>query len=104
MTPDEEVRRAGEARQVLDAPIFQQARKNLEDQMAQLRRNVPIRETEMHTRLILMEQLADRFFGYFEQLAQTGRMAEIHMAEERERQSMIDRGLAMFRTTGRNGM
>lgn len=104
MTPDEELRRGGEARQMIDSVIFQQARADLEGQLAGLRRAVPIRDQEMHTRLILMEQLSGQFFAYFEQLAQTGRMAEMHLRDQREKQSMLDRGLAIFRTGGRNSI
>ena len=104
MTLEEELRRAGEARQVLDAPIFQAARQDIEAQLAQLRRTVPIRETEMHTRLILMEQLWSNLLGYFEQIAQTGKMAEIQMEERRKQQSLVEKGLAIFRTGGRNAL
>ncbi len=102
MTLEDELRHAAEARQMLEAPIFVAARANLESQLASLRRSVPIRETEMHTRLILMEQLAQTFFGYFEQLAQTGRLAELQLEEKRKQQSLMERGIAMFRTGGRN--
>ena len=104
MTLEEEIRRAGEARQVLDAPMFVAARKDIEAQLAQLRRTVPIRETEMHTRLILMEQLWSNLLGYFEQIAQTGKMAELQIEERRQQQSMLERGLAIFRTGGRNAL
>ena len=97
-----EVIRAGEARQILEAPIFVAARKNLEEQLASLRRASPIRDTDMHTRLVLMEQLMGSFFAYFEQLAQTGRMAEMQLRQEEEKRSALDRGLAWFRTSGRN--
>jgi len=104
MTLEDELRKAAEAKQVLEAPIFIAARANLEAQLAEARRVVPIRETEMHTRLILMEQLAQRFFGYFEQIAQTGKMAQIQLEKSREQQSMLERGIAMFRTSGRNAL
>jgi hypothetical protein len=104
MTLEEEIRRAGEARQVLDAPVFQAARKDIEAQLAQLRRTVPIRETEMHTRLILMEQLWANLLGYFEQIAQTGKMAELQIQEARRKQSLVEQGLAIFRTGGRNAI
>lgn len=104
MTPEQELRRAGDARSVIESALFQEARKNLEDQLASLRRSVPLRDTDMHTRLILMEQLSGQFFAFFEQLAQTGRMAELHLQEMRERQSLMDRGLAIFRTGGRNAI
>lgn len=102
MTLEEEMRRAGSARQVIDSEIFQEARRNLESQLGNLRRTVPLRDTDMHTRLILMEQLSVQFFEFFDMLAQTGRMAEMHLAQERERQSLVERGLAIFRTGGRN--
>lgn len=104
MTSEQELRRAGDARQVIDSVIFQEAKTSLEDQMAHLRRSVPIGATEMHTRLILMEQIAGQFFGFFEQLAQTGRMAELHLDEQRRQQSLMEKGLAIFRTGGRNAV
>lgn len=104
MSLESEVQRAGEARQVLESQVFIDARKYIDDTLAQLRRNVPIRETEMHTRLILMEQLWGNLLGFFEQLAQSGRMAEIKLAEEQRQRNLIERGLAVFRTTGRNAI
>lgn len=96
-----EVHRAGEARQILDSPMFQAAKTNMEAQLAQVRRSVPISDTDMHTRVILMEQLYANFISYFEQIAQTGRMAEIQLRQEEEKRSMLERGIAMFRTQGR---
>lgn len=104
MTPEQELIRAGEARQLLQSALFIEARKNLEEQLASLRRSVPIRETEMHTRLIIMEQLKENFFGFFEQLAQTGRMAELHLQEKERQRSLLERGMLMFRTGGRNAL
>ena len=104
MTPDEELRRAGEAEQILRFPIFEEACKNIEGQLAQLRRVVPISDSGMHTRLILMEQLWGNLLGYFEQLAQTGKMARIQLEQEEQKRSLMERGIAMFRTTGRNGI
>ena len=96
--------RARQARAMLDSALFQEARKDLEGQMQHLRRTVAISSSEMHTRLILMEQLADRFFGFFEQLAQTGQMAELELAEEERRRGLIERGLLMFQRGGRGAL
>lgn len=104
MTPETEIRRAGDARQILDAPIFVEAKKHIEEQLAQVRRSVPIRDTEMHTRLILMEQLWGNLLGYFEQLAQTGKFAEAALVEKERQRGIIERGVAMFRTGGRNAL
>lgn len=104
MSPDQELARAGEARQMLNSSLFQEARASLESQLAQVRRSVPISATEMHTRLILMEQLKEQFFGFFEQLAQTGRMVELQLEEQRHQRGLIEKGIAMFRTSGRNAV
>lgn len=104
MSPEQELHRAGEARQMLNSMLWQEARADLESKLAQLRRTVPISSTEMHTRLILMEQVKEQFFGYFEQMAQTGRMAEIQMEQDRQQRSLIEKGIAMFRTGGRNAV
>lgn len=104
MSPEQELHRAGEARQMLNSTLWQEARADLESKLAQLRRTVPISSTEMHTRLILMEQVKEQFFGYFEQMAQTGRMAEIQMEQDRQQRTLIERGIAMFRTGGRNAV
>ena len=97
-----EIIRAGEARQVLDAPVFQAARKNLEEKLAATRRSVPLSDTDMHTRVILLEQLAGHFFDYFEQIAQTGKLAEVQLRKAEEQRSAFERGIALFRTKGRN--
>jgi hypothetical protein len=104
MTPEEELSRAGEAEQMLRSAIFQQARVNIEGQLAEARRIVPIRDTDMHTRLVLMEQLWGNLVAYFEQIAQTGKMAQVQLAEKQRQQSLIERGIAMFRTSGRNAI
>lgn len=104
MTPEQERLRAGEARQMLDSALFQAARNDLEEKLAQLRRTVPISSTEMHTRLILMEQLKEQFFGYFEQIAQTGKLADIQLEQERKRRSLLEEGIALFQRNGRNGV
>lgn len=102
MTPQEEIARAGEARQVLEAPIFLAARKNLEEQLQTLRRNAPIKDSDLHTRIILMEQIFGYLMTYFEQIAVTGKMAEVTLRQEEERRSFLDRGLALFQARGRN--
>lgn len=102
MSPEQEVQRAGEAVQILKSPLFVAAREHLVKQMAEARRAVPMTESLMHTRLILAEQLMGYFFDYFEQIAQTGRLAEMKLEEERQRRSLAERGIAMFKTLGRN--
>jgi len=104
LTADEELRRAGEARQMIEQRIFQEARKSIESQLEQARRSVPIRDVDMHTRLILMEQLWHNFVGYFEQIAQTGKLAELEIAERQRREKTFIENILSFRTGGRNSV
>ncbi len=97
-----EIQRAGEARQILDSAMWQAAKATIESQLSQARRNVPIKDQDMHTRLILMDQLWGSLLAYFEQIALTGKMADIQLRQEEERRSMFQEGVAMFRKLGRN--
>jgi hypothetical protein len=83
-TPEEELIRAGQAREVLDSVVFKEACARIEESLAEQRRRVPMRETDMHTRLILTEQLWSNLKDYLEQTAQTGKFAEFEI-ERRKR-------------------
>lgn len=104
MNLEEELRRAAEARQLIDSPLFQQARKVIEEQMANARRRVPIDNTAMHTRLILMEQVADSFFSYFEQIAQTGKLAQFEIDQQAQKQRSFAELIMSFRSSGRGSL
>jgi len=104
MTPEQELRKAAEAEQILNSVIFQEAIANIGEQLATVRRTVPIKDQDMHTRLILMEQLWGNLLGFFQQLAQTGKMAQIQLREQERQRSLIEQGIAMFRGSGRNSI
>ncbi len=72
---DEEIARGNRARQLLDDPLMVEAIQAMKDQLALLRRDVSVRDRDMHTRLILTEQLLDRFLAYFQGVMQSGDMA-----------------------------
>lgn len=108
MTPEDlqrqQIQRAGEARQILDSRMFQEARADIEGTLASLRRSVHISQTDMHTRIILMEQLWARLLDYFEQIGQTGKMAQLNLEEiKKQRESWLQR-LREFTTTGRGAL
>lgn len=108
MTPEDErakqIARAGEAQQLLDSRLFQEAKDDIDSTLADLRRTVPISATDMHTRIILMDQLWGKLQDYFVRIAQSGKMASLEIAEqEQRRKSIMDRVLS-FRTTGRNSL
>jgi hypothetical protein len=102
VTLEEEMLRAGEARQVLESTVFQAAIKDIEEQMAAARRSVPIRDTEMHTRIILMGQLWDNLVGYLQRLADTGRFAQLELEKRAKWRQAMEAGLQTFRAGGRN--
>jgi hypothetical protein len=82
-TPQEELVRAGQAQQIIESALFKEMRERVESTMAMQRRQVPLRETDMHTRLIIMEQLWGNLIDFFEQTAQTGKLAELQIQQER---------------------
>lgn len=103
MTPQEEIRLAGDARHVLDNPVFQAAKKEIYEKLRHVRRTISTNVSpEQIADLVRVEQVADQFFDYFELVIQTGKMGEAHLAQEQAQQSFKDRGLALFRTIGRN--
>lgn len=87
-TSDDEARRGERARLLMQDPIFKEACQALDDQLTQLRSIVPIQDVDMHTRLILMEQLKTQFVSYFTGVMQSGEMArqELKLRESAIRQ------------------
>jgi hypothetical protein len=77
-------RRGQEADLLLKHPLLQEARQSFYDDLAQQRRGVPIRDTDLHTRLVLAEQVAARVFDYLEAVIRQGEAANL-MLRERER-------------------
>jgi hypothetical protein len=102
MSPEEEVIRAGEARQILDSRMMADARKNLEDQLAALRRSVPIKDTDMQSRIILMEHMYVLLMSWFEQIAQTGKMAELTLRQREQQRYLSELNMKAFHDVGRN--
>jgi hypothetical protein len=90
-TPEDELRRAGDAKEILENEFFKEACKQIEDGLKAQRNAVPVRDTDMHTRLILTEQLWDSLKKYLEITAQTGKFAEF---EIKKRESFLKRFVA----------
>lgn len=96
--------RANDAKTILNSPLWQEAKKDVEGKLEYLRRSVPITATDMHTRIILMEQLWGFLTDYFEKIAQTGQIEALRLQEEQRKRSLIEQGIAMFRSGGRNAL
>ncbi len=65
--------------------MWQEAVKHIEQSLAAQRQAVPLRETEMHTRLIIAEQVFVKLQDFFQQIVDTGQMAESTLFEGRQR-------------------
>lgn len=104
MKPEEELQRAREATSLMANPLFKQAREDLYGKLQALRRAAQPTQTELHSRLILMEQLADQFFGFFEQIAQTGIFAQDFMEQTERRNRGFMQRLQQYVSLGRNGL
>jgi hypothetical protein len=81
MSPEEEKVRAGEAKQILDSRMFQEACQRVADSLAEQRRRVPVRDTDMHTRLIITEQLWGNIKDWLQMTADTGRFADFEIQQ-----------------------
>lgn len=84
MGPEEEVIRGGDAAQVLDAPIFVEAKKAIEEGIRRQMAAVPMSDQTMHTRLILALQMWDTLEKYLENVRQTGEIAQLQIAQQDE--------------------
>ena len=79
----DEIKRGAEARMILDHELVREAFASFREQLAAQRQRVGIKDTEMHTRLILTEQCANAFELWFRQVIDTGKMADIALRKPR---------------------
>lgn len=76
-----EIDRGAEAQAIFNTPVFIEAREYIESQLRTLRSQVPIRDTEMHTRLILMEQLWHMLLSHLEGAMSNAEFARAQMQQ-----------------------
>lgn len=82
MTPEEEIIRAGEARQVFDSRIFQEVKAKIEDGIKSQMVKVPLSDQTMHTRLITTLQLWHQIESYLQNTIDTGRIADFQLKQK----------------------
>lgn len=75
----DDITRADFARQILDNPLFREAFGALETDLARQRQAVKITDTELHTRLIVCEQVLSRFRDVLTRAIQDGDVARLRM-------------------------
>jgi len=69
------------ARLVLDSPIFKQAWKDAEDSIVSQMVEARMRDTEIHTRLVVALQILNHVRRHIEMTMETGQMADIQLEE-----------------------
>ncbi|NUY33288.1 hypothetical protein F0160_22650 [Paraburkholderia sp. JPY303] len=84
MAPEEEIIRGGDARAVLDAPIFVEAKKAVLEGIQRQMASVPLSDQTMHTRLITVLQLWNTLDAYLVQVKQTGEIAQFQINQQEE--------------------
>jgi predicted component of type VI protein secretion system len=81
MNPEQEIRRSADARFILNHDLYKEAWNATADALTQQRRKVALKDTDMHTRLIMAEQVLDSVRRHIEDAMNTGRMAEIQLKQ-----------------------
>lgn len=81
----DEIKRGAEARMVLDHPLVREAFESFYESLAQQRQRAPVKDGELHTRLIMLEQCAHTFERWFRTHIETGEMAKVQAKEPRIR-------------------
>lgn len=72
---EEERARGAQAERILNEPLFIEARRSIESQLARVRHDIPTRDTDMMVRAVLMEQLWNQLVQYFEYAVQSGELS-----------------------------
>jgi hypothetical protein len=79
-TPEDEIARSGAAERLLKDPLFVEACNALDSELRMLRERVPLRDTEMHSRLILAEQMHAKVLDYLRGVMESGHAARLMLA------------------------
>jgi hypothetical protein len=82
MNAQEESARGNEARLLIENKIYQDTLKTLRDGITQKWRDCPIRDKEGQHELKLMDKILTDIEKHIKQVADTGKMADILLAQE----------------------
>jgi hypothetical protein len=77
VTDQEEISRGGDAKRLLENPIFQEAFEKVETSIIQSMRNSAFGDTSTHNHLVIALQLLHGIRKNIEDIATTGKMAEL---------------------------
>jgi hypothetical protein len=104
-TLPEEIRDSGDARHIIEQPLFLKAKEEVYGKLRQARQQMLTRsDPQAAMDLVRLEQIADQFFDYFEGVLQTGKLAQQRLDEQRVQDEHKKRGLALFGMFGRGAL
>lgn len=82
MDNTDEISRGRRAKQLVENELFQEAFAAAQDSILHQMDKVPIKDAEMHTRLILAKQMLGAVKQYLEAVINTGEMADISLNQK----------------------
>jgi hypothetical protein len=88
MTPDMEVQRGEQAKELLDNPLFVESYDKIEAEIKAAWEASPVRDVEGREKLYQMLMIARKFKAHFESVVNTGKMARRTLSEVVTRQRL----------------
>ena len=82
MDLEKDQRSGGDAAFILNHDIYKNAWTSFEEGLSAQRKAVGIKDTDMHTRLIMAEQVMHIVRKYIENVMNTGKMAELQLRQK----------------------
>jgi ABC-type uncharacterized transport system substrate-binding protein len=82
MDLEKDQRSGGDAQFILNHDIFKDAWKAVEDALKAQRLKIGFKDTEMHTRLVIAEQILDMVKKHIENVVATGKLSELQLRQK----------------------
>lgn len=82
MTPEEELQRGSEARQLLNNPIFKEVMDSIRNELNDLSDMVDTTDHKLCADVIMRKQVFNSIEGKIKQMIDTGKMAQMQMEAE----------------------
>ncbi len=83
LNPEDEARRGDLAKSVLENPVFVEACNQLDAELRLMRERVPMSDQDMHTRIILAEQMQAKILDHLRAVMMSGDAARLQLRERR---------------------
>ena len=84
MDSEDAIRRADQARMILDNPLFAEAMTALDESLRRQRLLVKPTDANGHAKLILAEQVKHQFEQYLRRAVEDGKLAEMRLTEPQQ--------------------